>query len=299
MIARLQQLTLALALAFAIAWAIPSWGHPLLAAGGALLIACGYALLLAIQFVLLHQFGQNDPTPKASPRQLAGAWWGELIVALKVFCWRQPFRSSAIRDRLPAPDSQGTRPGVVLIHGFFCNRGLWTPWLQILERRETPFIAVNLEPAFGSIDEYTACIERAVSQMATASKCPPVLVCHSMGGLAARAWLRRYGGRARIQHLVTIGTPHHGTWLGHLSRATNGQQMSLGSNWLNKLAQDESAQKTPPTTCWYSNCDNIVFPPKTATLEWADNRLVSGVAHVHLAFHRQVLEETLAIIDSV
>ncbi len=34
-----------------------------------------------------------------------------------------------------------------------------------------------------------------------------VLVGHSMGGLVARAYLRRYGG-AKVRRLITIGTPH-------------------------------------------------------------------------------------------
>jgi hypothetical protein len=36
------------------------------------------------------------------------------------------------------------------------------------------------------------------------------------------------------------------------------------------------------TTCFYSHCDNIVFPPSTAMLDGADNRHLVGVAHVHM-----------------
>jgi triacylglycerol lipase len=36
-------------------------------------------------------------------------------------------------------------------------------------------------------------------------------------------------------------------------------------------------------TCFYSHCDNIVFPPATATLPGADNRHIAGVPHVHMA----------------
>ena len=48
--------------------------------------------------------------------------------------------------------------------------------------------------------------------------------------------------------------------------------------------------------CWYSNADNIVFPAATATLLGADNRHVPGVSHVAMAFHPQVMCETLALL---
>ena len=50
-------------------------------------------------------------------------------------------------------------------------------------------------------------------------------------------------------------------------------------------------------TCWYTNCDNIVFPASTATMPGADNRLVRGVAHVELAFHPQVMRDSMALIE--
>jgi hypothetical protein len=49
-------------------------------------------------------------------------------------------------------------------------------------------------------------------------------------------------------------------------------------------------------TCWYSNCDNIVFPTSTAMLPGADNRLLRGAAHVQLAFVPEVMHATLDLL---
>ena len=46
-------------------------------------------------------------------------------------------------------------------------------------------------------------------------------------------------------------------------------------------------------TCWYSNCDNIVFPASTAALAGADNRFVDGLAHVQMAFDPGVMQACL------
>ena len=227
--------------------------------------------------------------------ELARAWLGETTTAPRVFCWRQPFRWHAVPDLL---EPQTGRRGVVFIHGFVCNRGFWNPWMQELRARGHCFAAVNLEPVFGSIDDYVAIVEAAVARVADATGMPPVLVCHSMGGLAARAWLQANNARQRIHRVITIGSPHHGTWLARFSRLPNGMQMARAGRWLRALAQVEDPALHARFTCWYSNCDNIVFPASTATLAGADNRLVRGVAHVQLAFRPEVMSASLDLIAS-
>ena len=300
MLARLQQLITVMLIFASLAWLLLHWNErPFVAWAGALMIVAGYVVILGLEFIALRIINRGDPAPVPTARQLIKAWLGESLVAPQVFCWRQPFRADAIPDQLhPHANAKECR-GVVFIHGFFCNRGFWTPWLRRLKDRGNPFSAVSLEPVFGSIDQYVEIIEIAVQNVTRATGMPPVLVCHSMGGLAARAWLRAKGGRTRVHHVITIGTPHRGTWLGRFSQVTNGIEMRLSSDWLGKLVQDEGVDGNGKFTCWYSNCDNIVFPSSTATLPGAENRLVPGVAHVHMAFHRQVMMGSLAIIDTL
>ena len=77
---------------------------------------------------------------------------------------------------------------------------------------------------------------------------------------------------------------------------TNARQMSLSNDWLLALEAGEPAARHRLFTCYYSNCDNIVFPASTATLAGADNRLITGAAHVALAFDQTVMRESLARI---
>lgn len=269
---------------------------PVLAIAGCLLIVFGYAGLLALEFFILRFVNQSDPTPKPDWAELFCAWLGETLIAPRVFCWRQPFRAKAIADNVsPMGVTHGLR-GVVFVHGFFCNRGLWNPWLKRLQGQGHAFVAVNLEPLFGSIDDYVPQIDKAVRQVSLVTGLPPLLVCHSMGGLAARAWLQTMRSEARIAHVVTIGTPHRGTWLARFGHGKNGQQMRLLSSWQSRLDHQMPADRHALFTCWYSNCDNIVFPTSTATLPDADNRLVRGAAHVQMAFLPMVMDATLATL---
>lgn len=286
MLARLQQgLTLvALTLALAWAWWALQAGHSGWAVCGLLLVTTGHAVVLALEFLLLRRAHGDDPAPRASAAQLVAAWWGETRAAPAVFCWRQPFRSQRFRDHLPA-DATG-RIGVLFIHGFVCNRGLWNPWLARLKAQGTPFVAVNLEPVFGSIDDYIVRIEAAVQQLERCTGNAPLVVAHSMGGLALRRWWAEQPGpdaNQRVRHAITIGTPHHGTWLARFAMSRNARQMQQVSRWLQTLAAQEPAGRAQRFTCFFSHCDNIVFPASTATLPGADNRHLPGVAHVHMA----------------
>jgi len=299
-LARLQQgLTLG-SLALAAGWGLWAWSWSRPAAyAGVLALLGGYAMVLALEFVVVGVVNRADPTPRARAGTLLRAWWQEVRVAPRVFSWRQPFRWRVLPDE-DVPSVPG-RTAVVFVHGFVCNRGFWLPWMHELRQRGVPYTTVNMEPVFGSIDDYVPLIDEAVRRAQALTGQPPMLVCHSMGGLAARAWLDAVpGADQRVSRIVTMGSPHHGTWLAQFSRVDNGRQMLINGDWLCALRARE-VSTTPITrydrfVCWYSNADNIVFPAATAMLPGADNRHVPGVSHVALAFHPQVMHETLALL---
>lgn len=309
-LARLQQATtLGLVLAAALwAWGFARTGHPGWAVAGALLIVGGYALVLGLEFMLLRRAHGDDPTPRATPSQLLRAWWGEVRWAPTVFCWRQPFFSRRFADCLPAAPLAGAnaavagRRGVLLVHGFVCNRALWNRWLRRLREAGVPVLALNLEPVFGRIDDYVPLIDAGVRRLHAHTGCAPVVVAHSMGGLALRSWWAEHsgdgGGDGRVHHAITIGTPHHGTWLARFALTPNARQMRRGGRWLHELAAREPADRYARFTCFYGHCDNIVFPPATATLPGADNRHLAGVAHVHMADRPEPWQELLRWLDA-
>ncbi|MBL0391778.1 alpha/beta fold hydrolase [Ramlibacter monticola] len=298
-IARLLQLSVLTQIVAAAAWAAWRWPvSPLQAVAGVALIVLLGPTVLAIEGVASAVVSRADGRiPAPTPWQLLRAWASESAHLFRAFWWRQPFRWRALDDHLD-PRCAG-RTGVVFVHGFMCNRGFWNSWMRKVRAQGHAYAAPNLEPAFGSIDAYAAIVEAAVQRIEQLTGRPPLVICHSMGGLAARAWWRAHGADRRLAGLVTIGSPHAGTWMGQFSQRENGRQMRLRSEWLRELAKAESRQALPATTCWYSNCDNIVFPAATAMLEGADNRYVPGVPHVALAFHPQVLEGTLDLLKRI
>lgn len=301
-LARLQQVLVIGAIALTVVWMLWMWSRSsILLVAGLVLLTLGHAAILGIETMIAAVFNRADNTPQASAAEWVRAWWQEVKVAPQIFAWQQPFRWRRLPDTSTTPPT--ALPAVVFIHGFFCNRGFWLSWMERLQRQGLPYVSVNLEPIFGSIDDYEEIVDDAVTRATALTGQVPILICHSMGGLAARAWLAAAPDAAsRVHKIITIGTPHRGTSLARFSHVANGRQMRRDCEWQHSLMERElelhPRRNAELFVCWYSNTDNIVFPASTATLPGADNRLVAGVAHVALAFHPRVMDESLAMVAS-
>jgi len=59
-------------------------------------------------------------------------------------------------------------------------------------------------------------VEYAVDKINKKTKRKVILVGHSMGGLSARAYLQEYGNDAKVSGIITISTPHAGSYLAYL-----------------------------------------------------------------------------------
>jgi pimeloyl-ACP methyl ester carboxylesterase len=300
-IARLQRTTVLLLLAVSLLWfGTRAWdGEWISGAVGAVLLFNMQALTLAVEFfVMLPLVNRGDPAPKPGVERLVRAWWRECLTAHAVFGWHQPFRATTHADTIDAA-VPGQR-AVVLVHGFLCNRGLWNRWVPALRAAGIAHVAITLEPPFAGIDDYVDQIDAAVARATAASGVAPLLVGHSMGGLAIRAWWRAQGEAAasRVHSVITIGSPHHGTFTARFAKAVNASQMELSSEWLRRLAEQETQQRRARFTCFYSHCDNIVMPACSSTLPGADNRHLAGQPHVALAFAPEVFAEVLRRVSS-
>jgi triacylglycerol lipase len=265
-----------------------------------------HIVLIATQFAISAV--ANKGLVGMSVSELFNAYALELRYAVLTFGWRQPWRESADADQFD--NAQGKR-GVLFLHGYFCNRGLWREQMAALRAQGTPHMAITLEPAFGSISAYANAVHEAVEKLHSATGMAPVIVGHSMGGLAARAYVAAHSagtpahgartpahGAERVQRIITLGTPHHGTFHAQLGHAQNTAEMQLQSEWLKRNATQLSAEARAKFVCFYSNGDNIVAPFESATLEGAENQRINATGHVSLAFtaeFREALAKALKI----
>jgi pimeloyl-ACP methyl ester carboxylesterase len=237
----------------------------------------GTALVLAIELTV---GALVDPRrPRSSPSRVLRVWLGETGCSLRVFTWRQPFAARfpelpLVRD----PD----RPALLLIAGYVCNRAVWKPLLDSGRLAHCNVATVNIEPVFGSIDHYAAEIDTAIERLRAATGVARVtLVCHSMGGIAARAYLRQHGDSA-IDKVITLASPHHGTIFGVLGHGANARQMARGSAYLTTLAGVETIERRRRFVCIATADDNLVVPRSSPLLPDAEQHVIDGVGHLAL-----------------
>lgn len=105
------------------------------------------------------------------------------------------------------------------------------------------------------------------------------LVGLSMGGLVSRYYLQRLGGLDRVQRLITISSPHQGTWMAYGFPRKTALQMRPGSRFLEDLNRDlERLDKIEVTSIW-TPWDFIIVPPTNSRLPVGKNVQLSVVAH--------------------
>lgn len=267
------------------AWLVDHDRSAFQAAGAALIVFLGLrAAVLAITYGFAFVF--SDPVPaglRIGPLRYLRMVLEEYLGMIVLFSVVQPFERFWLKpDRLKrTPD----RPPLLLIHGYQCNRGTWFRLLPRLEAAGWCVATHNLEPVLADIDSYAEGIARRIDEVLAATGARQlILVGHSMGGLAVRAYLRRHG-EAKVARLITLATPHHGSRLGNLAVGPNGGQLKMGCSWLAELGQ---APVPRGSAAIYSVHDNHVMPQRTCSeLAGARNVPIAGVGHLGLVLTRR------------
>lgn len=281
------------------AWLVGTHGWT---AGGAASLAIAVAVGWRLGFGLAAYavaWRYGSPTPAAFRlNPLAAALHAAIeIGALNaVYSLLQPFERLWMGE--PGPPEPGPRLPVLLVHGYVCNRGVWRALARALHARGERCWAPDFEPVYGSIDDWVPRLAACIDELAAAADAGQVvLVAHSMGGLAARAYLRRHGG-AKVARLITIGSPHHGSMHAHLGAGRNAREMEPGSSWLAALAAGEGTGLAAPLVCIYSHHDDFVAPQTSAAHPSGHGVPLAGTGHFAMLWSGPVHELVLGELDA-
>jgi pimeloyl-ACP methyl ester carboxylesterase len=203
-----------------------------------------------------------------------------------------------------AADPLAARIPVVLVHGLVDNRSIFAVMRRSLRRRGfTQVCSWNYSPLSSDVARCAADLGTHIERVCEQTGHDRVhVVGHSLGGLIARYHVQRQGGDRRIESLVTLGTPHHGSLLAHVVPAPLIRQLRPGSPVLQELAEPVTECRTRVTAV-YSDLDQIVLPTSAGRCDHpglgARNVLVRGVGHMSLPIHRGVVDEVAATLAGV
>ncbi|MCF8151926.1 MAG: alpha/beta fold hydrolase [Burkholderiaceae bacterium] len=282
-------------------WLVSGAGWtPLQAAGLALVYFFGMRLgFVGLSFLLmLNDRDTVPPELRVGPLGVLRMVLKEYVALILLFVALIPFHAFWLGpDRLGKP-TPGRLP-LLLIHGYQCNRGFWF-WLRPrLEAAGWVVATHNLEPVYSDIDVYAQGIAQRIDQVLAATGASQViLIGHSMGGLASRAYLRRHGNE-KVARLITLGSPHQGTKFAQKGLGPNAKQMRIGSTWLNGLGAPGAAPLPPGSVSIYSCHDNYAYPQQaSSTLEGATHVAIGGVSHIGMAISPRVLSTLLKTLDT-
>ena len=192
-----------------------------------------------------------------------------------------------MHDPVAAP----ARRPVILVHGVLVNDGVWFGFRRRLARLGiVPVYTINLSPPYAGIDHFALQLAARIEAVCAATGADRVaLVCHSMGGLVARAYIRA-AGAARLECVVTLGTPHHGSVLAWMWVGRALAQMRPGNTWLAELNWLQADPFPVPVTSIWSRHDSMVAPQASAELAGAENIAVHGVGHNALLGDHRVVQ---------
>ena len=255
-------------------------------------LACLLVVRLWITGVTyIYAWSQHSPLPPLGFFQAIGMFIAEYAAFIANFVLISPFERGWMgNDRLRP--SLG-RPPLLLIHGYGCSRAAWWWQRRRLEAAGWVVATINLEPIYTSIENYVEPVEQRIDEVLAETGAERlILVGHSMGGLVARAYLRRKGAE-KVLRLLTLGTPHAGSELAKIGFGENGRQMVPGSAWLEAL-NSEGLQVE--TLAIFSPHDNYVMPQSNLELPGAQCRKINGLGHLSMLFSSRV---TAAMLDGL
>jgi triacylglycerol lipase len=162
---------------------------------------------------------------------------------------------------VPGTDDRGAHNTVLLVHGFHDSAVSMEPMRRWLIARGWKASAVSLSPSDG-----TATLEDLAKQLANyVSESFPAdqkidLVGFSMGGLVCRYYVQRLNGASRVDKLITVSSPNHGTWLAAMSKKPGCLEMRPSSTFLASLNRDTDSLADVLYTSIWTPLDLMIVP---------------------------------------
>ncbi len=183
------------------------------------------------------------------------------------------------------------RNPVVLLHGLGDTAALFDQLCDHLKQQGRVTHRFNLSPTWGGAGLEELARQAASYIQITFPKDEKIdLIGFSMGGLVARYYLQRLAGLSRVSRLITISTPHRGTWIAYLHWNRGIRQMRPGSDFLKDLDRDRHQLKRIPFTSIWTPWDLMIVPAAISIIPEARPVRIGVLAHPLMMRDRRVLQ---------
>lgn len=187
---------------------------------------------------------------------------------------------------------------VVLVHGIDDTATLFCKMRPYLQAQHRDVHCLDLTPNNGQVglnvlaQQIQTYIEREFSAGQLFD-----LVGFSMGGIVSRYYVQRLGGSERVQRLVTISSPHQGTWVAYFRPNEGGTQMRCRSPFLDDLNRDIATLRHINITTIWTPLDLMIVPARSSQLPIGRDIVIPVLNHAWMVHDARVLRAVAEALD--
>ena len=164
----------------------------------------------------------------------------------------------------------------------------------------------------GNIRDYAPALSQDIDAVLTATnKNKAIIVSHSMGGIISRYYVKNSNGKNKIDKLITISSPHHGTreWISLLSKTwwaeAESKQMQPNSDFLNLLNSPSDSLVESYSimgnskSCLGGNCDDVIYVTDAKLKNGKEFIVFNGTQYEHssIVAQQDVAQRVFEIIN--
>ena len=193
-----------------------------------------------------------------------------------------------------------SKNSVLLVHGIDDTAKVFSTMMAYLSDRGWNDIhALDLVPNNGAVglDELALQVQTYVNNHLAHVEIFD-LVGFSMGGLVSRYYVQRLGGGKLVQHLVTISSPHNGTWTSYLRQNVGACQMRPESFFLQTLNESMHELEQVEFTSLWTPYDLMILPATSSQLPVGTGIKLSVLAHPLMLIDEKALATLATVLDT-
>lgn len=188
----------------------------------------------------------------------------------------------AARARPSEAAAPAARNPVLLIHGIDDTQAVMAPLGRHLAERGWRTHAFDMVPNDGTVGfaELARQVQSEVTALRARTGAAKVdLVGFSLGGMVARVYLQDLGGAAEVERLVTIASPHRGSWTAYFRWNVLGEELRPDSAVYRRLNGDLSGLAGLRLTSIWTPFDLMIVPAWSSQLPGAKEVRLPVLAH--------------------
>lgn len=173
---------------------------------------------------------------------------------------------------------------LVFVHGLAATPACFAPMQLYLRARGYPRQLAFAHRSGPSIEALAIQLARRLKSEVKGGRID--LITHSLGGLIARVYLQQLGGDRRVDRLITLGTPHAGSYAALWAPSAFVRQLDPEGPFIRHLA----TLPPPRVTCLsvVGGSDAMVLPRESAACPFGEIRRFARMGHTGMLLSPQV-----------